>query len=360
MLVDRHVPRSEVRSQSSVDEPIPEAGTYPGELEPSCETCVVSDLHPDVEPYESGHLDVSDGNSLYWETVGNPTGLPVVYLHGGPGSGCTLGGRRYFDPAVFRAVLFDQRGCGRSTPRVDDPSVDLSTNTTENLIADIERLRNHLGIDGWIVAGVSWGVTLGLAYAQAHPDRVLGMALGAITSGSAKEIDWITRDMRRVFPREWERFIETVPENERDGNIAAAYARLLAHPDRHVREHAALRWCEWEDTHVSLMPGWVPQPRYQDPVFRMVFARLVTHYWGHDCFLVDQTLYDGMGELADVPAVLVHGKYDVSGPLDTAWELHRRWAGSRLVVVDDAGHGGGGFTRHFVDAINSFAEVGAD
>ena len=315
------------------------------------------DLFPAIEPYDSGHLAVSDGNVLYWETVGTPSGLPLVYLHGGPGSGCTVGTRRYFDPNVFRAVLFDQRGCGRSTPRADDPSTDLSTNTTDHLITDIERLREHLEIDKWVVAGVSWGVCLALAYAQAHPDRVTAMALGAITTGSRREVEWITRDMRRLFPREWERFAEPVPPAERDTNLAAAYARLLAHPDAAVRENAALRWCEWEDTHVSLVPGWAPSPRYQDPTFRMMFARLVTHYWGNDHFLGENQLLDGMHRLAGIPAVLVHGRYDISGPLDTAWELSRRWDSSRLVIVDDAGHGGDSFTGELVEAISSVAET---
>lgn len=157
-------------------------------------------LHPAVEPYEAGFLDVSDGHALYWETVGNPEGTPVLYLHGGPGSGCTPGARRFFDPNAFRAVLFDQRGCGRSRPLAAGSDTDLSTNTTTHLIEDIERLREHLGISCWVVAGVSWGVTLGLAYAQRHPERVLAMALGAITSGTRTEIDWITRDMGRIFP----------------------------------------------------------------------------------------------------------------------------------------------------------------
>ena len=225
------------------------------------------DLFPAIEPYDSGCLPVSDNNSVYWENVGNPAGLPIVYLHGGPGSGCGVGMRRYFDPSLFRAVLFDQRGCGRSTPRVDDPAIDISTNTTGNLIADIERLREHLGIDRWVVAGVSWGVSLGLAYAQTHPERVIGMALGAITSGRRKEVEWITREMRRIFPREWERFVEPVPEGERDGNLAAAYARLLAHPDAAVRENAALRWCEWEDTHISLAPDGRPRAGTGIPSF---------------------------------------------------------------------------------------------
>lgn len=324
-----------------------------------CQTRCMVRSYPSVELYESGRLEVTDGHRLYWETVGNPDGLPALYLHGGPGSGCTLGARRFFDPAAFRAVLFDQRGCGRSRPLAADPGTDLATNTTAHLIDDIERLREHFGIDRWLVVGLSWGVTLGLTYAQAHPDRVMGMALGAITSGARREIEWITRDMRRVFPREWERFVEPVPDDERGGNLAAAYARLLAHPDPAVREHAAQRWCEWEDTHVSLVPGWTPDRRYHDATFRTVFARLVTHYWGNDCFLVENQLRDGMQLLADIPAVLVHGRYDVSSPLDTAWELSRLWDSSRLIVVDDAGHGGGSFTGHLVAAIDSFARMRA-
>lgn len=317
---------------------------------------MMMDRPPTIGPYDYGHLGVGNGHSLFWESVGTPAGLPIVYLHGGPGSGCTPAARQLFDPTIFRAVLFDQRGGGRSVPLADDLSADLSTNTTAHLIADIEQLRKHLEIDKWIVTGVSWGVTLGLAYAQAHPDRVIGMALGAITSGTAKEIEWITRDMRRVFPLEWEQFMTPVPNEERDGNLAAAYARLLAHPDPAVRENAARRWCEWEDAHVSLAPGWAPHPRYQDPTFRMVFARLVTHYWSNNCFLAGEQLRDGMDKLADLPAVLVHGKYDVSSPLDTAWELHRRWPGSRLVIADQAGHGGGNLASHLTAAISSFAD----
>ncbi|NHU42799.1 prolyl aminopeptidase [Rhodococcus sp. A14] len=314
-----------------------------------------SALHPAVEPYEAGFLDVSDGHSLYWETTGNPTGTPVLYLHGGPGSGCTPVARRFFDPNAFRAVLFDQRGCGRSRPLAAGPDTDLSTNTTAHLMEDIERLRKRLGIRRWVVAGVSWGVTLSLVYAQRHPERVLAMALGAITSGSRTEIDWITRDMGRIFPREWEEFIAPVPVGGRHGDLVAAYARLLADPDAAVREEAARRWCAWEDTHVSLMPGRTPSPRYEDATFRMIFARLVTHYWSHECFLVPNQILDGMSRLAGIPAVLVHGRFDVSGPLDTAWKLSRAWPESRLVVVDDAGHGGGGFSSALVAALDSLS-----
>jgi len=315
----------------------------------------MAERHPDVEPYESGLLEVTDGHRLYWETVGNPLGTLALYLHGGPGSGCSTGARRRFDPRLYRAVLFDQRGCGRSTPSAAEPDADLSTNTTDHLVDDIERLREHLGIDQWVVFGGSWGVTLGLVYAQRHRRRVLAMVLAAVTSGSRRETDWITRDMGRVFPREWEELIALVPRAERDGDLCAAYARLLADPDPVVRAEAALRWCNWEDTHVSLMPGWEPSARYADPTFRMTFARLVTHYWSNGCFLADGEVLDNMHKLANIPAVLIHGRYDVSGPLDTAWRVHQAWPGSRLVVLDDAGHGGGSFERETNAALDSFA-----
>lgn len=311
-------------------------------------------LYPAIEPYESGLLEASEGHQLYWETCGNPDGTPAVWLHGGPGSGASVNSRRNFDPNAYRAVLFDQRGCGRSRPLADRPDADLSSNTTAHLITDIERLRRHLGIERWVVVGVSWGVTLGIAYAQRHPESVRALVLAAVTSADRREIDWIVRDMGRIFPQEWEEFASLVPESGRDGNLPAAYARLLADPDPDVRERAAIAWCRWEDTHVSLLPGWEPNPRYQDPAFRMLFARLVTHYWGSYCFLPDGDQLARIDAVADVPAVLIHGRYDISGPLDTAWHLHRQWPASRLVVLEDAGHGGHGFADAIVDALDSF------
>jgi proline iminopeptidase len=317
----------------------------------------VAERYPPIEPYASGLLDVGDGHQVYWETVGNPAGAPALWLHGGPGSGCTQGIRRSFDPAAYRVVLFDQRGCGRSRPVADSAAADLTTNTTQHLLGDIELLREHLGIDRWLVSGGSWGVTLALAYAQAHPSRVTAMVLAAVTAGRRLETDWITRDMRRVFPREWDEFAAGVPESERDGDLAAAYARLLASPQATVTERAARQWCAWEDTHVSLAPGATPALRYADPTFRQVFARLVTHYWSNGCFLDDTPILAAMDRIAAIPAVLVHGRYDVSGPLDTAWDLHRAWPASRLVVCDSDGHGGAGMTAAMVDALDSFRDT---
>lgn len=311
--------------------------------------------HPVPGPYASGLLPVTDGHELYWETVVSPAGTPAVWLHGGPGSGSSPRSRGLFDPARYRAVLFDQRGCGRSRPLADSAAADLTTNTTGHLVRDLEQLREHLGIERRVVAGGSWGVTLALAYAQRHPERVIALVLSAVTSGRRSETEWITREMRRVFPREWDAFAAGVPAAERDGDLAAAYARLLASRDPAVTERAARGWCAWEDTHVSLAPGSAPSPRYADPRFRQVFARLVTHYWAHGCFLDDTPVLAAMDRIAHLPAVLVHGRLDVSGPLDTAWDLHRAWPASRLVVCDDDGHGGDAMTAAAVEALDGFA-----
>ncbi len=308
-----------------------------------------------VEPYESGLLATPDGQHLYWETVGDPDGPAALYLHGGPGSGCSTAARSVYSASGYRGVLFDQRGCGRSRPSAADPSTSLDANTTRHQIEDIERLREHLGIERWVVYGGSWGVTLGLAYAQRHPGRVTGLVLAAVTAGRKAEIEWITRDMGRIFPREWEKFRDGVSEAERAGNLSAAYARLLGHADPVVRHRAARSWCDWEDTHVSLMPGWTPDPRYEDADFRFLFARLVTHYWSNDCFLTNgEEILPNMAALGGVPGVLIHGRFDVSSPLDTAWSLHRAWPGSELIVLGDAGHGGSGFPEARAMALARF------
>jgi proline iminopeptidase len=194
---------------------------------------------PEIERYDSGMLDAGDGHNIYWEVCGNPDGKPAVVLHGGPGSGCSTGMRRLFDPAAYRIVLFDQRNCGRSTPHASDPDVDLATNTTAHLVEDCERIRDHLGIDRWLVWGGSWGTTLGLAYAETHPGRVTEMILVSVVTTTRREVEWITRVMGRVFPEEWERFRDGVPEEDRGGDLSLAYSRLLESADPAVRERAA-------------------------------------------------------------------------------------------------------------------------
>jgi proline iminopeptidase len=312
-------------------------------------------LYPNIEPNETGLLDVGDGHTIYWETSGNPDGKPAVIFHGGPGSGTTPFWRRLFNPDRYRIVGFDQRGCGRSTPNAGDVATDLSTNTTHHLIADIERLRELLGIDRWLVLGGSWGCTLGLAYAERFPERVTELVLFAVTNTTHREADWITRQMGRLFPEEWDRFRSGVPETERDGDLSAAYARLLADPDPAVRERAALDWCEWEDVHVSLATGGVqPSLRYKDPAFRMTFARLVTHYWSNAAWLEDGELVRNAHRLAGIPGLMVDGRLDVSGPPDIAWHVSRGWPDAERILVTGAGHGHG-VEGHVVAATDRFA-----
>jgi proline iminopeptidase len=316
----------------------------------------MQDRFPAIEPYDSGMLDVGDGHQVYWECCGNPAGTPALYLHGGPGSGCTPGARRFFDPDVYRAVLFDQRGSGRSRPLASEPHADLNANTTVHLLADIEALRRHHEIERWTVLGLSWGSTLGLAYAQTHPRRVKALVLGPVTTTSRREVEWITRDVGRIFPREWDRFAAAVPDTLRHLPLVDAYATLLFDADPAVREHAAREWCAWEEAHVSLAPGHRPNPRYADPAFRLRFARLVTHYWRHAAFLEEEQLLRDAPRLNGIPGALIHGRYDVSGPLETAWRLSRRWTTSELHVIDDAGHGDGDtFLAAILDALTQFA-----
>lgn len=296
-------------------------------------------VYPEIEPYDCGSLPVGDGHALYWETCGNPGGKPAVVLHGGPGSGCSPAFRRYFDPAAYRVVLFDQRGCGRSRPHASDPAVDLATNTTAHLLEDIERVRTHLGVDRWLVLGGSWGTTLGLAYAERWPERVTELVLVSVVTTSRREVRWVTRDVGRFFPAQWAQFRGGVPAADRDGDLVSAYARLLHDPDPAVRERAALDWCAWEDTHVATGPDHRHDRRYDDPAFRLAFARLVTHYWRHAAWLEDGALLRDAGRLAGIPGVLVHGWLDLSGPVDVAWHLAQAWPDAELVVVDEAGHG---------------------
>jgi proline iminopeptidase len=237
-------------------------------------------LYPPVEPFSSGVLDVGDGNRVYWEECGNPNGTPPVALHGGPGSGCVPGMRRPFDPVRYRVVLFDQRGCGRSAPHASDPSVDLSTNTTDHLIADIELLRTHLKIERWLVAGWSWyDACPGLCSGAPVPGG--SEVLISVTTTSPRDVEWITGAVGRLFPAAWARFVSGLPEPDRAGNLAQAYARLLDDPNPVVREKAAADWCDWEASHINISGDVKSRPRFADPAFRMCFARLVTHYWGH-------------------------------------------------------------------------------
>lgn len=297
-------------------------------------------LYPEIEPYDHGMLDVGDGNRVYWEACGNPYGKPAVVLHGGPGSGCTPWVRRLFDPDAYRIVLLDQRGAGRSTPHASAYDTDMSVNTTAHLIADLELLRLHLGIERWLVWGVSFGSVLGLRYAQAHPEVVTEVVLTGIATGSDVEVALLTRGLGNIFPEAFERFVGELPDGERAGNLAAAYNRLLESPDIEVRERAARAWTDWETAIVPAPPRSVA--RYEDPVFRLGFARTVTHYWGNGHFLdEDGVVLRDAPLLKGIPGTLVQGSLDFGNLLGTVWRLHQVWPGSELVVIGDVGHNAG-------------------
>lgn len=283
-------------------------------------------------------LPVGEGHRVAWTSSGNPAGEAVLILHGGPGSGSSASARRRFDPVRHRIIQFDQRGCGLSLPHAADAATDLASITTNHLIGDIEALRRHLGIERWLVVGGSWGATLAQAYTQRHTQRVRGVLLAPVTMTTRAEIDWITRGVRVLLPDAWERFRDGVRPADRDGDLAAAYARLLNHHDACIRQQAADDWCAWEQALVAVAPGHVPHSRWLDAGFRYGFARLVTHVWRHRGWLAERALLRGAARLGDIPAILVHGRMDIGSPLDAAWQLHRAWPGSELTVVETAGH----------------------
>ncbi|MCA2221877.1 prolyl aminopeptidase [Nonomuraea aurantiaca] len=314
-------------------------------------------MYPPIEPYDHGHLDTGDGHLVYWEVCGNPQGKPALVVHGGPGSGCSENQRRQFDPERYRIILFDQRNCGRSLPHASDPATDLSTNTTPHLIADMERLREHLGVDQWLLYGGSWGSTLMLAYAETHPTRVSEMVICGVTMTRRSEIDWLYNGVGRYFPEQRQRFREGVPESDRDGDVLAAYARLMSDPDLAVRAKAAHDWVTWEDTVISMEVNGSPNA-YSDrpPLARLAFVRICAHYFSNAAWLEEGILLREADKLAGIPGVLIHGRFDLGSPLETAWDLAQRWPDARLVVVDDSGHTGSGTMREQVlAALDAFA-----
>jgi len=315
-------------------------------------------LFPEIAPDAHGMLNVGDGNLLYWETCGNSRGKPAVVLHGGPGSGCTSWHRRLFDPDTYRIVLFDQRNCGRSKPNASAHDTDLTSNHTANLIEDLEQLRQHLGIDRWMLVGGSWGSTLALAYAEDHPEQVTEIVLWGVTTGRHKEFDWLFRGgVAVLFPEQWKQLRDSVPIADSDGDIVSAYYRLLNDPDPLIREQAALAWCIWE----SATPSWPPtnnlSARFTDPAFRLSFARIVTHYVSHNAWLEDGVLLRNATRLADIPGIMVNGRYDLQAPLGWAYDLKQAWPTAQLVIVNNAGHdpSNANITKGLIRATNHFA-----
>lgn len=301
--------------------------------------------YPAIEPFDCGLLATADDQDIYWETSGNPHGTPALYLHGGPGSGLGPGGyRRHFDPERYLIVGIDQRGCGRSRPRACDALDTLGSNTTQALIVDLEAIRRHLGIETWVVTGVSWGTTLALAYAQAHSGRVSALILVAVTTTSRREVDWITEGVGCVFPEAWDAFALSA-EAEAGERIVESYARRLRYGLRADRLRASQAWNTWETVHVSLDPlrsaivdAAIPSGHSDES---LNFATLVTHYRAHDAFLSGaDIILRQVPSIAHIPTHFIHGRHDISGPAVTAWRLHRNWPASRLSIVESEGHGG--------------------
>jgi proline iminopeptidase len=291
-------------------------------------------LYEPIEPYQTGMLAVSPVHTIYYEQCGNPDGKPVVFLHGGPGGGLVALYRRFFDPKAYRIVLFDQRGSGQSTPNAS-----LEDNTTWHLVEDIEKLREHLGIESWQVFGGSWGSTLALAYAQRHPLRVRELVLRGIFLCRPKEIKWFYQEgANAIYPDVWEEYERVIPENER-GDFISAYYRRLTSDDEAERLEAARAWSVWEGSTSKLFPDAAMIEDFGDPEFAIAFARIECHYFMHNAFFdTDNYLIENIDKIRHIPAVIVQGRYDVVCPIMSAWELHRAWPEAELHITPDAGH----------------------
>ncbi|WP_235900389.1 prolyl aminopeptidase [Lolliginicoccus suaedae] len=316
----------------------------------------LSRLHPPLSPHEQGFLGVGCGQRIFWQISGNPLGIPVLVVHGGPGSGSSAGARRFFDPSCYRIIQVDQRGCGRSEPHASDAGVSLAVNTTDHLVSDMEALREHLRIERWMLAGGSWGSTLILAYAQAHLRRVSAILLMGVTTTTRDEIEWLYRGVGRLLPAQWEAFRDGVPEGQRDGDLVIAYHRLIESADETARQAAARGWCAWEDAviahEVDGAPGAYSARPDRDT---LAFVRICTHYFAHDAWLAPGQLLDNMRVLYGIPAVLLHGALDLAAPLRTAWSVAQAWPGADLRVLRGIGHTGG--ARMHEAAVEAAAEL---
>ncbi|MDP1930560.1 MAG: prolyl aminopeptidase [Gammaproteobacteria bacterium] len=290
-------------------------------------------LYPEIKPYATHRLKVSDLHELYLEEVGNPDGIPVAFVHGGPGAGSEASSRRFFDPDIYRIVVFDQRGAGRSTPHAE-----LEDNTTQTLVADMEAIRHFLSIDKWVLFGGSWGSTLSLVYAQTHPEYVMGLILRGIFLCRDEDLQWFYQSgASRLFPDYWEDYYEHIPVAERDNMIAAYYKRLTGQ-DEIARMGAAKNWSLWEGRCLTLRPNTQVVERFSDPHLAMSLARIEAHYFMNQAFMKENQILNNVHKLHGIPGIIVHGRYDVVCPLDNATALHKLWPDSELLIVRDAGH----------------------
>ena len=305
-------------------------------------------LYPACQPSATGRLQLDRRHAMHWEECGNPAGVPLVFIHGGPGGGSLPHHRRYYDPVFWRIVLYDQRGAGRSTPVAD-----IVDNTTAHLIADLERLREHLGVERWLLFGGSWGSTLAIAYAQAHPDRVLGLVLRGVFLATRAEIDWFMHGMRNVYPEAWRAFAEFLPERER-GNLLQSYYARLTNADPGVHLPAARAWDRYESACSTLIPRADGLVHREDDAAALAIARIEAHYFVHDGFLADGALVDNVARIRHLPCTVVQGRYDVICPPVTADALARAWPEAEYLIVPDAGHSvrEPGITRELVFAVN--------
>lgn len=312
-------------------------------------------LYPPLEPYHKEFLPVSDRHTLYLEESGNPDGKPVVFLHGGPGGGTVPIYRQFFDPQRWRIILFDQRGCGKSRPHAD-----LTDNTTWHLVADIEKIRTHLGIDQWVVLGGSWGSTLALAYAQTHPDRCQGLILRGIFTLRAEEIQWFYQSgASYLFPDAWETYLAPIPPDERH-DLLSAYYRRLTHTDPAIQLEAAKAWSIWEASTSKLIPDRSLIDKFGEAAFAIAFARIECHYFMNGGFFESPSqLIDQADRLRSIPGVIVQGRYDVVCPMKTAWELHQAWPEADFAVIADAGHSATepGIVDALITASDRFADL---
>lgn len=309
-------------------------------------------FYPEIGPYDHGMLDVGDGHRVYWELCGNPNGKPVVFLHGGPGGGCTPTQRRLFDPEKYRILLFDQRGCGRSTPYAS-----LESNTTWHLVADIERLRTMIGVDKWMVFGGSWGSTLALAYAETHPERVTELVVRGIFTLRRPELLWYYQEGASwIFPDKWEGFLAPIPEEER-GDLMAAYRKRLTDPDPAVQAKAARAWSLWEGETITLLHNQEYSDQFGDEHYAIAFARIENHYFVNEGWFEDGQLIRNTHRLKGIPGVIIQGRYDIATPAKTAWDLHKAWPEAQFIMVPDAGHAVSepGITHHLIEATDAFA-----
>ncbi len=309
-------------------------------------------FYPEIKPYVTHQLRVDDIHTLYIEESGEPEGIPILFLHGGPGAGCQPHHRRFFDPNRYRIILFDQRGCGRSTPHAE-----LEANDTRRLISDIENIRELLGIDEWVVFGGSWGSTLALAYSEAHSKRVLGLILRGVFLCRKHEIEWFYQEgANRIFPDYWQDYLSIVPESER-GDMLHAYYKRLTGKDELARMAAAKAWSLWEARTASLMPTKEIIHHFSDPYVALSLARIESHYFVNNAFLKPSQLLDNIHEISDIPGIIIQGRYDLICPMESAWELHQAWPSSELRIIDDAGHSADepGIGQALVQATDFFA-----